>query len=75
MHAIARWRDVPVLKPGPIELPNEPLVRMFAQRFIDNKQKRRPLGELVRAAFGDADAARRVTALKLADAILRTALG
>jgi hypothetical protein len=29
----------------------------------------------VRATFGDADAARRVTTLKLADAILRTALG
>jgi Fe-S-cluster containining protein len=74
MHAIARWRDVPQLKPGPIELPNEPLVRALAQKCVDNRKARRPLGELVRGTFADADGVTRVTAIKLADGILKAAL-
>ena len=74
MHAIARWRDVPVLKPGPVELPPEPLVTKLAQRCVDNRKPRRELGELVTAVLGSSDAVTRVTALKLADAILRAAL-
>jgi hypothetical protein len=74
MHAIARWADVPMLKPGPIELPPEPLVTRLAQTFVDNKKPRRTLGALVEASLGTSDAVTRVTALKLADAILRAAL-
>ena len=75
MYAVARWRDAPVLKPGPIELPPEPLVTRLAQSFVDNKKPRRTLGELVAKALGDRDAALRVTVLKLADAVVRAALG
>jgi Fe-S-cluster containining protein len=74
MHAIARWRDVPVLKPGPIELPSDPRVKALAQRCVDNKKARRPLGELLVQSLGDADTVGRVTAIKLADGILRAAL-
>jgi Fe-S-cluster containining protein len=74
MHAVARWADVPNLKPGPIELPPEPLVTKLAQSFVDNKKPRRTLGALVEASLGSSDAVTRVTALKLADAILRAAL-
>jgi Fe-S-cluster containining protein len=74
MHAIARWRDVPVLKPGPIELPGDPRVKALAQRCVDNKKARRPLGELLAQSLGDADTVGRVTAIKLADGILRAAL-
>ena len=74
MHVIARWRDVPVLKPGPIELPPEPLVTALAQTFVDNKKPRRTLGELVTSVFGERDTVARVTSLKMADAIVRSAL-
>jgi hypothetical protein len=63
-----------MLKPGPIELPPEPLVTRLAQTFVDNKKPRRTLGALVEASLGTSDAVTRVTALKLADAILRAAL-
>jgi Fe-S-cluster containining protein len=72
MHAIARWAEVPALKPGPIELPGvDPgnLVRGLAQAFVDNRKARRPLGDLVAALPADPTA--RVTALKTAEAILR----
>lgn len=72
MHAVARWAEVPALKPGPIELPGvDPgnLVRSLAQTFVDNRKARRPLGELVAAMPADPTA--RVTALKTAEAILR----
>ena len=75
MHAIARWHDVPALKPGPIELPPEPIVKQLAQRFVDNRKTRRPLGELVTSVFTSVEPVTRVTSLKLADAILRNALG
>ena len=74
MHVLARWHDAPYLKPGPVELTNEPLVKQLAQRMIDNKQKRRPLGELVTAVLEPVEPVRRVTTLKLADAIIKAAL-
>jgi Fe-S-cluster containining protein len=76
MHAIARWTDAPALKPGPIELPSiDPggLVRALGQRIVDNRKAKRPLGELIAGALAAADPASRVAALKLADAILRSA--
>jgi len=72
MHAIARWTETPVLKPGPIELPGvdpDGRVRGLAQAFIDNRKARRPFGALASAMSGDATD--RVTALKLAEAVLR----
>jgi Fe-S-cluster containining protein len=73
MHAFARWHDAPALKPGPIELPPDPLVRALAQRFVDNRNARRPLGELAAAAFAGAEPHARIAALKSADAIVRSA--
>jgi len=73
MHAIARWHDVPALKPGPIELPPDPLVRALAQAFVDNRRARRPLGELVTAVLGHAEPHARVAAVKSADSIVRAA--
>jgi hypothetical protein len=73
MHAVARWSESPALKPGPIELPGvDPhnLVRSLAQAFIDNRKARRSLGDLIAALPGDPTA--RVTALKTAEAILRS---
>lgn len=72
MHAVARWSEVPQLKPGPVELPGvDPggLVRALGQAFVDNRKAKRPFGELVTAMRGDATT--RVTALKSADALLR----
>lgn len=73
MHVIARWTELPALKPGPVDLPGiDPggLVRALGQAFVDNRKARKPLGELV-AALGS-DATTRVTALKSADALLRS---
>ncbi len=73
LHAIARWADVPVLKPGPVDLPGvDPgnVVRGLAQAFVDNRKARRPLGDLVSAV---PDAAVRVTAVKSSEAMLRAA--
>jgi Fe-S-cluster containining protein len=72
MHAIARWSETPVCKPGPIELPGvDPgnLVRGLAQAFIDNRKARLPLGRLVGNLPGDPMT--RVTVLKTAEAVLR----
>ena len=72
MHAVARWTEVPALKPGPIDLPGvdpQNLVRSLAQSFVDNRKARKPLGDLVAAMPGDATA--RVTAIKTAESILR----
>ena len=74
MHVVARWSDAPVLKPGPIELPGvDPgnAVRSLAQAFIDNKKPKMPLSALV--AKLPADPVARVTALKLAEGLLRSA--
>lgn len=72
MHAFARWREVPSLKPGPVDLPGvdpQQRVRGLAQAFIDNRKARQPLGQLVRA--WPADPVLRVTTLKLAEAVIR----
>ncbi|HEY0195026.1 MAG TPA: YkgJ family cysteine cluster protein [Kofleriaceae bacterium] len=72
MLAIARWTEAPAMKPGPIELPGiDPggRVRGLAQAFIDNRKARRPLGALIAAMTGDPTD--RVTALKLAEPVLR----
>jgi Fe-S-cluster containining protein len=74
MYAIARWTDAPALQPGPIDLPGvDPgnLVRSLAQSFIDNRKAKKPLGDLV--AVLPCDSASRITALKSAESILRTA--
>jgi len=73
MYVLARWHDLPALKPGPIELPPDPLVRALAQAFVDNRRGRRPLGELAIAALGRAEPHARIAALKSADAIVRAA--
>jgi len=76
LHAIARWREVPVLKPGPVELPGvDPggLVRGLAQAFIDNRKAKRPLGQLV--AGLPQDPIQRALTLKTAEAILRAGFG
>jgi hypothetical protein len=76
LHACARWTETPRLKPGPIELPSadpDGLVKRLAQRLVDNRAARRPLGALVAATFADASPATRVAAIKLADPILRAA--
>jgi len=72
LHAVARWGEIPSLKPGPIELPGvDPggVVRSLAQAIVDNRKAKRPLGALI--AGLPADRAVRVTALKTAEAILR----
>jgi hypothetical protein len=76
MHAVARWTEVPRLKPGPIELPGiDPggFVRTLGQSFVDNKQARKPLSALVAAVVTktSSDPVIRVAGLKSADAILR----
>lgn len=72
LHAVARWTEVPSLKPGPIELPGiDPgnVVRSLAQAIVENRKAKRPLGALI--AGMPADPTVRVTALKTAEAILR----
>lgn len=72
LHAVARWSEAPALKPGPIELPGvDPAsyVRRLGQAFVDNRKARQPLGAII-AGLGQ-DATTRVTALKLADAVMR----
>jgi Fe-S-cluster containining protein len=73
MHVVARWTEAPALKPGPVELPGvDPggLVRALGNAFVDNRKARKPLAALV-AALG-ADPTTRVTALKSAEALLRS---
>lgn len=72
LHVVARWAEIPSLRPGPIELPGvdpENVVRRFAQSFVDNRKARRTLAALVAAL--PTDPTTRVTALKTAEAILR----
>lgn len=74
LHAVARHADIPVLKPGPVDLPGvDPggLVRGLAQAFIDNRKPRRPLSALLAAL--PPDPTTRVTTVKLAEALLRAA--
>jgi Fe-S-cluster containining protein len=72
MHAVARWSETPSLKPGPMELPGvDPggLVKKLGQAFVENRKAKQKFGVLVAALGGDPTT--RVTALKLADALLR----
>ncbi|MGN6108110.1 MAG: YkgJ family cysteine cluster protein [Kofleriaceae bacterium] len=72
MHAVARWTEIPALKPGPVELPGvDPggLVRALGQAFVDNRKARRPLSQLIGALGGEPIA--RIAAIKSADAVLR----
>jgi hypothetical protein len=76
MHVVARWDARPALKAGRIELPSvDPsgLVRGLGPQCVDNKG-RRTLGDLVSTTFGAAEPAMRVSALRLAEPILRAAL-
>ena len=79
MHALARWDDAPYLKPGPIELTNEPLVKLLAQRCVDNKQKARAATRRARRRARRSAAAPRSRSgspsIKLAETIVKTALG
>jgi Fe-S-cluster containining protein len=72
MHAVARWSEMPSLKPGPMELPGiDPggLVKKLGQAFIENRKAKQTFGALVEKCGGDPTT--RVTALKLADALMR----
>ena len=74
--AIARWHDVPAIKPGPLELPGvDPggVVRAIAQAIVDNRAARRPLGAIAAPILAGASAIDRVTAVKLAEPVLRVA--
>ena len=76
MHAIARWDRVPNLKPGPIQLPApDPgnVVRRLGERCVDNRKARRALGDVITGVLVELDPAARVTAVKLADGVLRAA--
>lgn len=72
MHAVARWSEMPSLKPGPMELPGiDPggLVKKLGQAFVENRKAKQTFGALVENCGGDPTT--RVTALKLADALMR----
>ncbi|MBA3820692.1 MAG: hypothetical protein H0X17_17510, partial [Deltaproteobacteria bacterium] len=72
LHAVARWSETPSLKPGPLELPGvDPgsLVRELGLAFIENRKAKRSFGAIVLGV--PADPTTRVTALKVADALLR----
>jgi hypothetical protein len=72
MHAVARWSETPSLKPGPVDLPGvDPggLVRKLGQAFVDNRKAKRTFGALVEALGSDPTT--RITALKLADGVVR----
>jgi Fe-S-cluster containining protein len=75
-YAAARWHDVPAITPGPLELPAvDPggVVRAIAQACVDNRAARRPLGALAAPILAGADPVDRITALKLAEPVLRAA--
>jgi Fe-S-cluster containining protein len=73
MHALARWRDVPTIKPGKLEAPADPLARALAEKCLGNR--RSTLGELVAATLGSASPAARIAAMKSAEPVLRAAFG
>jgi len=74
-YTIARWNDIPALKPGLVDLPGidpHSLVRALAQAFVDNRKAHRSLGDLVTAVTAiPGEPTARVTALKTAEAVLR----
>jgi len=72
MHAVARWREVPVLRPGPVDLPGvDPggVVRTLGEAMVGNRKAKQPLGTLIGRL--NPDPTLRITALKLADGVLR----
>ncbi len=74
LHVAARWREVPSLKPGAIELPGvdpEGRVHALAQAFIDNRKPKRALGDVLAVVFAKSDPIGRVTAWKTAEAMIR----
>jgi len=73
MGAIARWDDVPALKPGTLKVAPDPLARALAERCIANRKPARSLGELVREVLADSGPVARITALKGAEPMLRAA--
>jgi Fe-S-cluster containining protein len=75
-YAAARWTDVPAIKPGPLELPGvDPggVVRALGQAIVDNRKARRALGTIAGPILAAASPIERVTALKLAEPVLRAA--
>ncbi len=71
MHVVARWSEAPSLKSG-VPLPGaEPgeVVKSLAQAMVDNRTVKRPLSALIDRL--PADRTIRVTALKIAEAIVR----
>jgi len=75
-YAAARWRDVPSIKPGPLELPgSDPggVVRALGQAIVDNRKARAPLGVVAAPILARVSVIDRVTALKLAEPVLRAA--
>lgn len=76
LYAAARWTDIPQLKPGPLELPgSDPggIVRALGQACVDNRKARRTLAAIASPILAAADPIDRVTALKLAEPVLRAA--
>jgi Fe-S-cluster containining protein len=75
-YAAARWHDVPLIKPGPLELPgSDPggLVRALGQAIVDNRRARATLGAIAAPLCARAGAVDRITAWKLAEPVLRAA--
>jgi hypothetical protein len=75
-YAAARWHDVPAIKPGPLELPGvDPggVVRAIAQAIVDNRSAKRTLGAIAAPILARASAIDRITAVKLAEPVLRAA--
>jgi hypothetical protein len=76
MYVAARWTDVPRIEPGPLELPGvDPggIVRALGQACVDNRKARRTLAAVASPILVAADPIDRVTALKLAEPVLRAA--
>ena len=77
MHACARWRDAPQLRPGPVDLPNagdpDGVIRKLGQACVDNKKARRPLGAILGPMLAPRTVADRAALVKLADAVMRAA--
>jgi Fe-S-cluster containining protein len=76
MYAAARWADVPSIKPGPLELPAvDPggVIRALARAIVDNRAAKKTLGAIATPILARASAIDRVTAVKLAEPVLRAA--
>jgi len=78
MYVAARWADPPVVKPGAVELPPTAAdrggaVRRLAQACVDNRRLRRPLSTVFGPILAELGPAERITVLKLAEPVLRSA--